>query len=316
VSGEAGEPPTLTYVTPLTVDTTISKVVWAGTGPELVEGAPVLIDFWLEDATDASLVKESYSTSPKPYTLTAEALGADLYATLKGQRVGARLLQISPASGSGAADYPTVTVIDVLPTRADGEPVEPRAGLPTVTLADDGAPTISVPEGAPPTELVVQPLLKGAGAQVAEGDEVTVQYTGFAWTTGEPFDSTWTTGQPVSFSLDSVAAWSEGLVEQTVGSQVMLVVPPTYALGVTESEELAGQTEDPALASAFAPLAEELAANEETIVSELNAVQGEPVDLGGYYFVDRDKATAAMRPSETFNAAIESLRAPAQRVQP
>jgi isocitrate dehydrogenase len=46
---------------------------------------------------------------------------------------------------------------------------------------------------------------------------------------------------------------------------------------------------------------------EETIVAELNRVQGEPVDLGGYYFVDRDKATAVMRPSETFNSAIDSL---------
>ena len=71
---------------------------------------------------------------------------------------------------------------------------------------------------------------------------MTVQYTGFAWTTGEPFDSTWTHGLPVSFSLQDVQAWAEGLVDQPVGSQVMLVVPPTYALGVTESEELAGQT--------------------------------------------------------------------------
>jgi isocitrate dehydrogenase len=54
-------------------------------------------------------------------------------------------------------------------------------------------------------------------------------------------------------------------------------------------------------------LAERLAADEEQIVAELNAVQGESVDLGGYYFVDRDKATAVMRPSATFNEAIESL---------
>jgi isocitrate dehydrogenase len=59
----------------------------------------------------------------------------------------------------------------------------------------------------------------------------------------------------------------------------------------------------------FAALAERLAAEEETIVGELAEVQGEPVDLGGYYFVDRDKATAVMRPSETFNAALETLRA-------
>ena len=46
-------------------------------------------------------------------------------------------------------------------------------------------------------------------------------------------------------------------------------------------------------------------------MGELNGVQGAAVDLGGYYFVDREKADAVMRPSETFNAAIETLRAPA-----
>ena len=80
-----------------------------------------------------------------------------------------------------------------------------------------------------------------------------------------------------------------------------------FYLALLWAQELAGQTEDPALASAFAPLAEELAANEETIVSELNAVQGEPVDLGGYYFVDREKADEVMRPSATFNRAIDAL---------
>ena len=65
---------------------------------------------------------------------------------------------------------------------------------------------------------------------------------------------------------------------------------------------------DAELGETFAPLAERLAADEETIVGELNGVQGVAVDLGGYYFVDREKADAIMRPSETFNAAIESLR--------
>ena len=80
-----------------------------------------------------------------------------------------------------------------------------------------------------------------------------------------------------------------------------------FYLALYWAQELAEQTEDPALASAFAPLAEELAANEETIVSELNAVQGEPVDLGGYYFVDREKADEVMRPSATFNRVIDAL---------
>lgn len=57
----------------------------------------------------------------------------------------------------------------------------------------------------------------------------------------------------------------------------------------------------------FAKLAETLTENEDTILAELDAVQGEPVDLGGYYYVDKDKATAAMRPSATLNAAIAEL---------
>ena len=96
VTGSAGQAPTVTYLTPLSVDATHREVVWPGTGAELVDGAPVLIDFWLENATDASLVKESYSTSPTPRMLTVEDLGTDLYETLKGQQVGARLLQVAP----------------------------------------------------------------------------------------------------------------------------------------------------------------------------------------------------------------------------
>jgi isocitrate dehydrogenase len=73
------------------------------------------------------------------------------------------------------------------------------------------------------------------------------------------------------------------------------------------AQALAEQTDDEKVQQAFAPLAERLADDEETIVAELNDVQGEPVELGGYYWVDREKATAAMRPSATFNDAIESL---------
>jgi isocitrate dehydrogenase len=86
-----------------------------------------------------------------------------------------------------------------------------------------------------------------------------------------------------------------------------------FYLALHWARALAGQTDDAQLAEAFQPLAERLAADEETIVAELNGVQGEPVDLGGYYFVDRDKATAAMRPSETLNQAIGSLAADLSR---
>jgi isocitrate dehydrogenase len=73
------------------------------------------------------------------------------------------------------------------------------------------------------------------------------------------------------------------------------------------AQALAAQTDDAELAKVFAPLAEALAADEEKIVAELNGVQGEPVDLGGYYYVDKAKTDAVMRPSATFNALIDSF---------
>jgi isocitrate dehydrogenase len=80
-----------------------------------------------------------------------------------------------------------------------------------------------------------------------------------------------------------------------------------YYLALYWAQALAKQHDDPELADAFKPLAERLADNEEAIVGELDEAQGEPVDLGGYYSVDRDKVDAVMRPSETFNAAIAAL---------
>ena len=77
-----------------------------------------------------------------------------------------------------------------------------------------------------------------------------------------------------------------------------------FYLALYWAEELAKQSEDAELASAFGPLAEKLRSNEQAIVDELLAVQGQPADVGGYYRPDDDKASAVMRPSETFNAAL------------
>ncbi|HUS21137.1 MAG TPA: NADP-dependent isocitrate dehydrogenase [Aeromicrobium sp.] len=80
-----------------------------------------------------------------------------------------------------------------------------------------------------------------------------------------------------------------------------------FYLALYWAEELAKQNEDADLAAAFAPFAEKLRASEQAIVDELLAVQGQPADIGGYYRPDDDKASAVMRPSETFNAALAAF---------
>jgi isocitrate dehydrogenase len=80
-----------------------------------------------------------------------------------------------------------------------------------------------------------------------------------------------------------------------------------FYLAMYWAQELANQSDDTDLADAFSALAKALIDGEETITAELLAVQGEPVDIGGYYRPDDEKAAAVMRPSSTLNEAIASL---------
>ena len=73
------------------------------------------------------------------------------------------------------------------------------------------------------------------------------------------------------------------------------------------AQEIAAQSEDAELAKQFAPLAKELTDNESTIFSELTDIQGNAVDIGGYYFPDLSKGSIEMRPSNTLNKLIDNF---------
>jgi isocitrate dehydrogenase len=81
-----------------------------------------------------------------------------------------------------------------------------------------------------------------------------------------------------------------------------------FYLAMYWAQQLAEQAEDKELADHFAKLAKTLADNEDTIVSELAEVQGDSVDIGGYYYPDREKTAAVMRPSKTLNETLEAAR--------
>jgi isocitrate dehydrogenase len=74
------------------------------------------------------------------------------------------------------------------------------------------------------------------------------------------------------------------------------------------AQALVKQTDDTELQAQFAPLASNLADNEQRILEELTAVQGHPVDIGGYFIADPEKTKAVLRPSETFNATLNAAR--------
>jgi len=81
-----------------------------------------------------------------------------------------------------------------------------------------------------------------------------------------------------------------------------------FYLAMYWAQELAAQKDDAELAAKFAPLAKQLVDNEQKIIAELKAVQGKPVEIGGYYMADPEKVAAVMRPSATFNAALKSVQ--------
>ena len=81
---------------------------------------------------------------------------------------------------------------------------------------------------------MVQPLIVGDGPAVESGQTVTVQYVGVKWSDGSVFDSSWERGEPVDFPVGTggvIAGFEEGLIGQTVGSRVMLIIPPDKGYG-------------------------------------------------------------------------------------
>ena len=95
-------------------------------------------------------------------------------------------------------------------------------------------PTITVPPGAPPTQLEVKDLIVGTGPAAKDGDKVTVQYVGVAYSSKQVFDSSWSRGQPFSFTLGQgtvIPGWEEGVVGMQVGGRRELIIPPDLAYG-------------------------------------------------------------------------------------
>jgi FKBP-type peptidyl-prolyl cis-trans isomerase len=255
VSTDTTAKPTVEFDKPFAVKKSANSVVAPGAGDELAKGQTVKIDYVVIDARTGKEVESSYGKATLPLVLDKKQTLKPLVAALTGKTVGSRvLLAVAPKDGVAAKlaaakvkkNDTLLFVIDARETRAtraSGEAVAPVDGLPTVKLAADGKPTITVPKGATaPTSLVVQPLVKGTGPVVQAGQTISVHYTGVVWDTGKQFDSSWDRGQTADFVIGNgqvIAGWDEGLVGQTVGSQSLLVVPPDKGYG-TQGQASAG----------------------------------------------------------------------------
>lgn len=238
--------------TPLSVAETSVQEIEPGKGEGATEEQDVELRYLAVNGTTG---EEILSTFPTDETVTMSLANPNLLPgfleTLPGTKPGQSfIVAMPPEDGFGEAGNaqlgigPTDTVVFYVEivgattplTQAEGEPVEPVEGLPTVEADGTSPATITIPEGQePPSELVVQPLIKGEGKKVQSGQQVRMHYTGVKWSDGEQFDTSLQEGREAFETMIGqgrvIAGWDEGLVGQTVGSRVLLVIPPEKAYG-------------------------------------------------------------------------------------
>ncbi len=157
------------------------------------------------------------------------------------------VMEFGEVADSAESAEPGTLESDDLLKRAEGKAVAAPEGFPSVTLADDGAPTITMPEGADaPTELSIATLIEGDGETVQAGDRVYVNYRGVIWRTGEEFDSSWSRGAPIDFlTTEVIGGFQQALEGQKVGSQIISVVPAEDGgYGAARLEQMGHEPDD------------------------------------------------------------------------
>jgi peptidylprolyl isomerase len=241
VTGKRLEAPKVEFDTPLRIDQTRFEVVEPGEGPTAVGDGMVTVHYYGVNARTGEVFDESFADGA-PATFQLSRVIPGFQKGLTGQQAGSRMLiavpgedgydpsyQISPEyAPEGYELFDTllfvVDIIDVSLTEPAGTAVTPPAGLPTVS-AGTGKPTVTIPAAEAPSAMVAQTLIEGTGRKVEAADTIVARYVGYSWKTGELFDDGFDT--PTSEQLEKlIPGWTKGLKGKTVGSRVLLVLPP------------------------------------------------------------------------------------------
>ena len=260
VTGAFDTTPNVSINAPLTVSSTQRTVVITGKGDKAEPGSIVNVSFTLYNGTTGKTVTSTgYGAGrTSPITVDASKVITGLAKTLNCAQAGTRVVGVVPASeafgtaGSAQLGIPAnqvivfvADVVSLVPTKAEGTAVTPPAGLPTVTDAADGKPTLTVPSGyKPPTTTQIATLIKGTGAVVGATDSIVIQYQGTNLATGKIFDQTWGKGPYSGAANGFIPGFTNAIVGQTVGSQVLVVIAPADGYGPQGGNSGAGIGKD------------------------------------------------------------------------
>ncbi len=255
VSGAAGTEPAVSLSAPPAGTSMQRTVVTAGGGEAVKPSDTITIAFAIYDGTTGAKLGASGFDNPIGEVVSVgenRAFRGILNRGVACSTAGSRIA-LAVSSSEVEAAFPGVDLKEVaghgiavvfdiksiLPaTRATGADQAPQDGFPSVTLDDNGAPTVKIPSTDPPGELKVEVLKKGDGPAVTENATVIVQYQGVVWGSGKIFDQSWGKSGPAPLSIATmVKGFGQGLVSQTVGSQVVIVVPPALGYGEAGNDD-------------------------------------------------------------------------------
>ena len=247
-SGKLGSKPDISFKTPFKVENQTHQVIQEGNGEVIRDGDRVCTRSLALDAKTGKVLNSTWDkSSPECSIVISKKSIPAYYDTFKGLKVNSTVAVGIDESGSGSSQA-TDSYIMALTfvsrsknlTRAQGQKVtDLPSDLPKISLDDKGKPSLDLNGYKPEAGLVVQPLIKGKGAKVGQHQSVSANYTGWLASDGKQFDSSWDRGQASDFSLDQVVkGWQQGLAGQTVGSQVLLVVPPDLGYGSQQQQKI------------------------------------------------------------------------------
>jgi peptidylprolyl isomerase len=227
----------------MTASTTEAAVVIEGTGAVILPGQSAKVDAQVYDGKSGKLSQATAYDGVNLASLPVDvAKMGGLSKAIQCQKVGSRVVAVigndeTLATTMGLTKEDTVVVvIDIVgavSNKADGVPQKVEDGLPQVVLGADGTPGITIPSSAAPDKLKIAVLKKGSGAVVPAHATVSVQYVGVVWDkAAQPFDSSWKRGAPADFNVDQVVpGFRDAIVGQTIGSQVLAIIPPDQGYG-------------------------------------------------------------------------------------
>jgi hypothetical protein len=260
VTGDTDAEPAVDVYTPLKASHLAYEDVVVGDGTAITSpNQLIVVDVAVVNgATGQPIVATAYDgdlsrvSSPAQWSQNFPGFEEALHCATDGSRIAVALSpeDMTPEVASSFQldeGDSAVAVIDIrkvyLPSADGALQFNSGFGLPSVVRAPDGRPGLIIPEGAPPQEIVVQTLKKGDGQKITGDDAVRVHYTGVVWGENEPFDTTWD-AEAASLTLDAVVpGFAQALEGQTVGSQVMVVIPPDLGYGDQEQAAIpAGST--------------------------------------------------------------------------